>query len=233
MKGLWGLLLVLGLSIAGPVGGDEAPRYNQVNLDAQVSEQVSNDTMHVSMNTYGEHREAAKLAAQINGDMEWALALVKQHKTVKASTGGYQTWPLPSKDNLTTKGWRGQQTLQLESRDSETLSQLVGQLQERLKINAMNFTVSDEQRVAVENRLIDSALEAFKTRAKIVSTNLKAISYKIVAINVGTTAQPPPILYRARVATMAMETAESPVAVEGGESEVRVTVNGTIELVMP
>jgi len=35
------------------------------------------------------------------------------------------------------------------------------------------------------------------------------------------------------MATMAMETAESPVAVEGGESEVRVTVNGTIELVMP
>ena len=103
--------------------------------------------MHVSMNSYGEHREAAKLAAQINQEMEWALVQAKQHKAVKVSTGGYQTWPLPSKDNLTTKGWRGQQTLQLESRDSETLSQLVGQLQARLKINATNFTVSDEKQV--------------------------------------------------------------------------------------
>jgi predicted secreted protein len=233
MKMLATLLLLTGLCGAATAMAGEAPRYNQVNLDAQVAEQVSNDTMHVSMNTYGEHREAARLAAQINGDMEWALALAKPHPGVKVSTGGYQTWPLPSKDNLTTKGWRGQQTLTLESRDSETLSQLVGQLQERLKINAMNFTVSDEKRVDVENRLIDSALEAFKTRAKIVSTNLKASGYKIVAINVGTSAQPPPVLYRARMATMAMETAESPVAVEGGESEVRVTVNGTIELVMP
>jgi len=233
MKMLATLLLLTGLCGAATAMAGEAPRYNQVNLDAQVSEQVSNDTMHVSMNTYGEQREAARLAAQINRDMEWALSLTKPHPGVKVSTGGYQTWPLPSKDNLTTKGWRGQQTLTLESRDSETLSQLVGQLQERLKINAMNFTVSDEKRVDVENRLIDSALEAFKTRAKIVSTNLKASGYKIVAINVGTSAQPPPVLYRARMATMAMETAESPVAVEGGESEVRVTVNGTIELVMP
>jgi len=233
MKRLAGLLLVTGLCLTGPAGADEAPRYNQVNLDAQVSEQVGNDTLHVSMNTYGEHREAAQLAAQINRDMEWALSLARQHKEVKVSTGGYQTWPLPSKDNLTTTGWRGQQTLTLESRDSETLSQLVGRLQERLKVNAMNFTVSDEQRVAVENRLIDSALEAFKTRANIVSANLKATGYRIVAINVGTTAQPPQVMYRPRVATMAMEAAGTPVAVERGESEVRVTVNGTIELVMP
>ncbi len=233
MKTLATLWLLAGLCGAMPALAGEAPRYNQVNLDAQVSEQVSNDTMHVSMNTFGEHREATKLAAQINQDMEWALSLAKQHKTVKVSTGGYQTWPLPSKDNLTTKGWRGQQTLTLESRDSEVLSELVGKLQARLKINSMNFTVSDEKRVAVENRLIDSALEAFKTRAKIVSANLKAGDYRVVAINVGTSAQQPPILYRARVATMAMETADAPVAVEGGESEVRVTVNGTIELVMP
>jgi len=233
MKRLAVLLLATGLCLGGPAGADEAPRYNQVNLDAQVSEQVGNDTLHVSMNTYGEHREAAQLAAQINRDMEWALSLARQHKEVKVSTGGYQTWPLPSKDNLTTTGWRGQQTLTLESRDSGTLSQLVGRLQERLKVNAMNFTVSDEQRVAVENRLIDSALEAFKTRANIVSANLKATGYRIVAINVGTTAQPPPVMYRPRVATMAMEAAGSPVAVESGESEVRVSVNGTVELVMP
>jgi len=227
------LLLLTGLFAATAAAAGEAPRYNQINLDTQVSEQVSNDTMHVSMNTYGEHREAAQLAAQINQDMDWALSLAKQHKAIKISTGSYQTWPLPSKDNLSTRGWRGQQTLTLESRDSEVLSQLVGSLQERLKINAMNFTVSDEKRVEVENRLIDSALEAFKTRARIVSANLKAADYRVVAITVGTSAQPPPVLYRSHVTTMAMESAAAPVAVEGGESEVRVSVNGTIELVMP
>ncbi|MEZ5542726.1 MAG: SIMPL domain-containing protein [Pseudomonadota bacterium] len=227
------LLLLFGLGGAAAVLGAEEPRYHQVNLDAQAVAQVSNDTMNVSMHTWGEHREAAQLAAQINGDMEWALALARQYQAVKVSTGGYQTWPLSSKDGLSTRGWRGQQTLTLESRDSDVLSQLVGQLQQRLKLDAMNFTVSDEQRAAVENRLIDTALEAFKTRAGIVSANLKAGGYKIVTITIGTAGQQPPIMYRARVAAMATEAADAPVAVEGGESEVRVTVSGTVELELP
>lgn len=230
VRGFW---LLAGLCMVLTAAADEAPRYNQVNLDAQVSEQVGNDTMHVTLNTYGEHRDAAQLAEQINRDMEWALGLVRQHKAVTAGTGGYQTWPLTSRDNTTTRGWRGQQTLTLESRDSELLSKLVGQLQERLKIGAMNFTVSEEKRVEVENRLIDSALEAFKSRADIVGRNLKAGGYRIVTLNIGTSAQQPPIMYRQHMATMAAEAADAAVSVEGGESEVRVSVSGTVELVLP
>jgi predicted secreted protein len=211
---------------------DEAPRYNQISLSAEVSEQVSNDTMHVTLNTYGEHRDAAQLAAQINRDMAWALALVKTQPGVKAASGSYQTWPLTSKDGRTTTGWRGQQSLELESKDSEQLGKVTGDLQERLKISDMNFTVSDDKRNSVENRLIDNALDAFEARAQIIASNLKAGSYRIVSINIGSSSQPPPVLYQPRVAMATME-ADSAVAVESGESEVAVNVSGTIELVMP
>jgi uncharacterized protein YggE len=39
-------------------------------------------------------------------------------------------------------------------------------------------------------------------------------------------------MYQARMATMAMESSDA-VAVEGGESDVQVTVSGTIELQIP
>ncbi len=232
MKTVLRYLFLFALIAAQAVNADNEARYNQVHLDAQVSEQVGNDTMHVSLESWGEHRDAAKLAVQINRDMEWALSQARQHAAVKAGTGSYQTWPLSSKDNTVTRGWRGQQSLQLESRDSEALSQLTGLLQERLKIKSMNFTVSDERRESVENRLIGLALEAFKTRAQIVSSNLKAGGYRIVNLNIGTSAQPPPIMYKSRMAMATME-ADSAVAVETGESEVRVLVSGTVELVMP
>jgi predicted secreted protein len=228
---LHGLLLFV-LLTAQAFGADNDVRYNQVRLDATVSEEVSNDTMHVSLDSWGEHRDAAKLAEQINRDMEWALSLAGQHAQVKASTGGYQTWPLTSKDNTTTRGWRGQQSLRLESRDSKILSQLVGVLQDRLKVKSMNFTVSDERRDSVENRLIGRALEAFKVRAELVSSNLKAAAYRIVSLNIDTSAQQPPVIYQPRMAMAAAEAA-TPVAVEAGESELRVSVGGTIELVMP
>jgi predicted secreted protein len=212
------------------VWADEQPRYNQVRLQAERSESVSNDTMHVTLSTYGEMKDAGMLAEKINGDMEWALAAAKGFEGVKVSTGSYQTWPV-RRDNV-MKGWRAQQELMLESRDMTELSRLTGRLQEKLQIKTMNFTVSDERRTAVENRLITAALDAFRERAGIVEGKLQANGYRIVDINIGTSAQRPPIVYQARMAAAPMESA-SPVAVEGGESDVQVTISGTIELIVP
>ena len=203
--------------------------YNQVHLQSRQSESVSNDTMHVTLGTHAEQRDPASLARKINEDMEWALSKAKQVKGVKVSTGSYQTWPITNK-NITT-GWRGQQRLELESKDTESLARLAGELQDRLQIKSMNFTVSDDKRMAVENRLIEAALNAFKDRARIVGDNLQANGYRIVEINIGTSGQVPPVVYKARMA-MAME-ASAPVAVEGGESDIQVTVDGTIELFIP
>ena len=225
------LLLACVLVVATAARADDAPvRYNQVRLQAQQSESVSNDTMHVTLNTYAEMQDSSRLAARINREMEWALAKAKQFREVKVSTGGYQTWPVTRKE--VTTAWRGQQDLILESRDTEMLSELTGQLQEKLKIKSMSFSVSDEKRTAVENRLIDTALNAFKVRAGIVGDNLNARGYQLVDINVGTSAVRPPARYQARMASMAMEASDS-VAVEGGESDVQITVSGTIELDMP
>jgi len=225
------LLLLLCLTVSAGTGlADDELRYNQVRLQSQQTESVSNDTMHVTLQTYAEMQDPAKLAARINQEMEWALAQVKQVPGVKLRTGSYQTWPITRKE--VTTGWRGQQDLILESRDTQALSRLVGQLQAKLQIKSMNFSVSDEKRVTVENRLIDLALNAFRERAGIVGDNLKAGGYRIVELNVGTSTARPPMMHQARMASMSMEAADA-VAVEGGESDVRVTVSGTIEMQIP
>ena len=206
---------------------DDDVRYNQFRLSAQQSESVSNDTMHVTLNTYAEMQDSAKLATRINGEMEWALDIARQYSDVKVSTGSYQTWPVTRKE--VTSAWRGQQDLMLESKDTEKLGELAARLQEKLKIKSMSFSVSDDKRMAVENRLIDAALDAFKQRADIIGKNLKASGYRFVDVNVGTSAQRPPVMYQARMASVSMEASDS-VAVEGGESDIQVTVSGTVEL---
>jgi len=225
------LLLICALISSSTLLADDNDRqYNLVRLQAQQSESVSNDTMHVTLNTYAEMKNASKLAARINGDMEWALALAKQDPAIKVRTGGYQTWPVTRKDVTST--WRGSQDLILESLDTERLSELTGKLQAKLQVKSMNFTVSDEKRRGVENRLIDAALDAYKARADIVASNLSAKGYRIVDINVSAAGQRPPVMYQARVATLAMDSSEA-VATESGESDVQVTVSGTVELRMP
>ena len=219
-------LLLLGAS----VWADTPLRYNQIHLQAQQSESVSNDTMHVTLAASGEQRVASKLATQINQDMEWALSVARDYEKVKAKTGSYQTWQIRHEN--VTKGWRGQQELTLESKDVVGLSRLTGLLQEKLQVKSMRFTVSDETRTGVQNRLINTALDAFKQRASIIVENLQASGYRIVDIIISTTAQRPPVVYQSRMALSAADEA-APVAVDGGESDIRVTVSGSIELTIP
>lgn len=220
-----GLLLVVALA-----GADEQPHYNLVRLQVQQSEQVGNDTMHVTLHASGEGRDAEELAAQINRDMAWALEQTAQVAAVKAGTGNYRTWQVRQDNKM--KGWRAQQELLLESRDSVALSRLAGRLQEKLQVVAMDFSVSPETRNAVENRLIEQALQSFGKRARLISDRLQAQGYRIVELDVGTFSQPPPVVYRAPMAMVAAES-DAAVAARGGESDVQVTVSGSIELNLP
>jgi len=214
--------------LAAPSGADTGTSYNRVHLIAQQSAAVGNDSMHVTMTTFGESRNPEQLAAGINTEMEWALAAARTYGGIVVATRNYQTYPVYKDNKLQT--WRGQQELVLEGKDTEQLGRLVAQLQERLQVKSMRFSVSDARRADTENRLIDQALNAFKERAAIVMKNLKASSYRIVDISISTSAKQPPIPYQGRVMAMAAETA---VAVEAGESEVEVTASGIIELQIP
>jgi predicted secreted protein len=204
--------------------------YNRVQLQAQQRESVSNDIMHVTLNSFGEARDPASLAVRINEDMDWALGIARRHEGVTVGTGGYRTYPV-YKDNVLT-GWRGEQSLELEGSDSRTISRLVGELQEKLQVKSMSFSVSDEKRAGVENRLISQALDAFKARAGIVVGNLRATGYRIVDITISTSSQRPPTPYPVGMLAAPMQ-AESRVAVEAGESDISIMVSGTIELSLP
>jgi predicted secreted protein len=229
MPRIW-VALSITLLLACPATADEQPRYNQIRLQSQESESVSNDTMHVTLSASGEQRDAADLASQINADMTWALDLAKRHDAIKVSTGNYRTWQVRQDNKM--KGWQARQDLILESRDTPVLSQLTGLLQEKLQVDSMRFSVSAETRTAVENRLIELSLQSFKVRAGIIGDKLMASGYRIVDLNIGTFAQQPPVVYRAKGAVVAMES-DMAVAAEGGESDIQVTVSGTIELIMP
>lgn len=209
---------------------DSDAHYNRVQLQAQQIESVGNDTMHVSLKSFGEADDPAALASRVNKDMAWALKVARRYEGVTVGTGSYRTYPV-YKDNA-LQGWRAEQSLELEGRDSRALSRLVGELQSRLQVNGMSFSVSDEKRTAVENRLISQALDAFKARATIVVGNLKASGYRIVDINIGTASKRPPVPYPVRAMAAPMS-AESRVAAESGESDISVSVSGTIELTLP
>lgn len=218
--------LVLGLAMTGRViAADEAPRYNQVHFQVEQTRVVDNDRMHAVLSVTAEDESAARLADQINRTMDWALKTTKVNNKIEARSGGYRTHPVYDKNKI--RRWRATQELILEASDFAELGGLIGQLQERLQVASINFSVSAGKRRAVEDELIAQSLDAFKQRAELVRKQFTAKGYRIVEVSINTGGGPPVPLMRG----LAMEAASvAPPALEAGTSTLTLIVGGTIEL---
>jgi predicted secreted protein len=141
---------ILGLVVTDhTMAADEAARYNQIHFQVERSRPVENDRMQAVLSVTVEDQNAAHLADQINRTTAWALQTAKTQRKVEARTGNYRTYPVYDKNRI--RRWRGTQELVLEGNDFAALGNLIGQLQERLQVTAINFSLSPAQRAAAED----------------------------------------------------------------------------------
>ncbi len=223
----WIVVLILLLMAQAHAG--EAPRYRQISFQVERSEAVSNDRMQVLLVAQAQGGDPARLAQQVNESMDWALAKARGRTGLTVATGNYQTYPIHVQDRV--KAWRALQELRIEGSDIPAVSTLVGELQGRLQVKTMGFFVSDDARRRTEEALMDTALEAFQTRARRIQAAMGASGYDLVnaSIQTGGRYPGPEPMMRAQLASVEMA---APV-VESGESRIQVTVSGTIELQLP
>ena len=220
-----GCLFLAGL----PAGAAEsAPRYNSVELQAEAQREVQNDLLNASLYVELNDPSPAALANAMNKRVNEALRVARGAKGVTVRSGGNQTYPVYTKDNV-VQGWRGRAEIRIESRDFEAASGLIGKLQSGMQLGNMSFSVSPEARRAAENELIAEAIAAFKARAEIVKAALAGRGYKLLRLNVANRySGPSPRPLLARMAASAQEvTAPS---LEAGASVVTVTASGAIEI---
>lgn len=221
------LILLLSLILPASVPAhDVTDHYDRVHLTASAQTRVDNDTVIATLFAQEEGSDAAQLANLVNERIATAVALVKQHESIKLQTSGYNTTPVYHKERIT--GWRVQQTVRLESRDMTLMSEVLGQLQQTLNLQNIVFAVSPELKNRTDDELIAEALQVFEQRARNVIQQLGRKNFKIVDINVATAASPYP-QRRFEAAVMSASKMAAP-AIEGGEQTLKVTVSGQIEM---
>jgi len=217
------------LGAPAAVGAEDPPPMRRVEFAVQTSREVANDWVRAVVGVTDEDGDVAKLADRVNQAMAWALERARARSGVSAKSGGYSTVPVHDPRKGERRFWRASQDLLLEGADSRAISELLGELQSRVQLRSIDFTVSPTQRRKVEDELIDEALAAFLARAQRVRQRLGARGYQIVQVSIGTSGGSPPVpMLRA---TMAMESANvAPPALEAGTSELVVSVSGSIQL---
>jgi len=204
--------------------------YNTVELQAEASREIANDTLHATLFVEANDADAAKLANTLNRTMNDALKMAAGFKAVRARSGGNNSYPVYDRNQRLT-GWRGRAEIRLESRDFQAVSALIAKLQEQMKLSSLSFIVDPDTRRNTENELISDAMKAFRGRADIARMALGGKGYKLrrIAINTSGSAPPPrPMMRMSASAAGAAEVAAQ--QFEGGLSTVTVSVSGAIEV---
>ena len=112
------------------------------------------------------------------------------------------------------------------------LTEVLAELQQQLKLGSLSFDVSRDKREQQTQLLIDQALTAYTKRATQIAEKLQHDAYKIVNMNVSTSANTGQYKFRAANGMLAGAEMAQVVAPEmaSGDQTLTVRVSGTIEL---
>lgn len=222
------LSLLIGLVLQPLFAAEQDQSYDRIKLRVEVSREVENDTLEAVLFYQREGGDATKLAKEVNKKIADALKLAKQKSEIKVQTLGYQTTPVYRKQILT--GWRVKQSIRLKSQNAAGLSNLIGELQEILAVQSVGYNVSRNKRNETENGLISEAIESFQQRAKLITESLGRSTFRLVQMDVNTQDMSPRPMMRNRA--FAAKAEDAAPTLEAGTQTLRVTVSGTIELVI-
>ena len=216
------LLIAVAQAAAQPAH-QYAPSPSSVSLSASATASIPNDRMLAWMRAEADNADPAAAANVVNTRMAKALALAKAAKGVEASTSGYSSNQVTEKNQPAR--WRVAQTLKLEGSDFASMSALITQLQAEggLVVDGTQFSVSGSSHRKAEEGLTQQAIKAWQARATDAARGFGFESWRVgkVAIQAGDSFRPQPVMR-----AMAFEAKAAPVALEGGNSEVTVTVSG-------
>lgn len=214
-------------ALSTAAASDNTPLLRTVDLSAEASQPATNDLGIAQLYAEQSGPDAAAVARQVNRSIATALETSRNYADIKVQSAGTSTWPIYAKAGGKIEAWRMRSEIRLESRNSAALSELVGKLQTALAVSQITLQPAPETRRKAADEATVDALRGFEQRATLIATTLGK-RYRIHHLNVSESGYRPPIYAKMRAAPMMAEAAPAPI--EGGESEVSVTVSGSIEL---
>lgn len=208
---------------------DNSLSFNVFSLSASASGEAANDLMRVTVVAQDEGEDSAELQSSVNASMQWAISRLRPYTQIDVKTQDYKTFPQYNKNRTNIVGWRASQSLNLETTDVKSAGEAIRKLQERLQVTNIRFEPTPSTRSAVEDQLINEALDAFKQRAQLIRSNIGAPGYNLLDINVQTGASFAQPQLRGEIAMIRSDSVAKP-ALEAGSSQITVTVTGRIQL---
>lgn len=209
-----------------------------INLSATEKRTLPQDLLVASLRIEAEDKNnPAAVQKKINEAMTKALELAKKESSFKISTGAYSVYKNEyavitnpkTGEQKTEKKWVGSQSIEIQSKDSTKLLEVVGKIQEMgFAMNNLAYTLSPELMDKTRDELLTAALKKLMAKADIVAKTLGKSKADLVDVNVDAGGPVMPMyknmMGRTEMAMAADAGMPAPVA-EAGESDVQLTVS--------
>lgn len=222
-----GLISACMMSTAAYAKGSEDTKP-VATLSANATTQVDQDTVQITLAAQETGANQKDISNALNKKLDSVMKEAKAEKSVKSKSGYYRIWPSTDRDGKVSE-WRGSAEIILESQDFEAASALAAKVSDRMPIDGISFSISNEKQVAQEQTLLEQAVSAFNRRAKALSEALGYESYEIKNIDLGGSGQQVSPMPKMMMVAASADSQES-APIEGGQQSVNLTIQGEIYL---
>jgi predicted secreted protein len=219
------LVAVAACTCATAIAQAPVPSPPSVSVTASATVTVVNDRLQAWLRAEAENASASGAASQVNATIARALETAKGYPSVKVATAGYSTQQVS--DKVKAQRWRVVQSISLDAGDFTAAAALISRLQDEngLLLSGMGFSLAEKTRRDAEDGVTQQAIKMWQARAKLAAQGLGFAAWKVGHVTVQTS-DGGRVYPLARAQAMASPLSTAPVAIEGGTTDVTVTVSG-------
>lgn len=226
---LGGMLGALSLMAQAQVPA--APR-DVVQFSATATLDARQDQLSVTLRVTREGSEPGAVQAQLKAVLDPALSEARAQAVpggLEVQSGAFTLSPRSQRDGRISN-WVGTAELILSGRQIDRIATLSGRLS-GMSVVGVSFSLSRAERERLEHQAQAQAIERFRAQAADIARGFGFSGYTLREVNINSQEMGNPM----RPRFMAMEArassvSDAPLPVEAGQSQVQVTVSGSVQL---
>jgi len=161
-----------------------------LSISATERREVEQDLLVATLSYTALNKDSRAAQNEVNEAMKAALDLARKNDALKINTGAYQVYEY-NEPRTKEKKWRANQTMTLKSKESDAVLKTVQKLQDlKLTVQGLNYTLSPETAISVQDALMEDALKQLQTRANRAATALGKSGADLRDVNVNSSGIP-------------------------------------------
>lgn len=191
------LLLISAMSMAllagcgddhKPVSMADLPKENAIGFSVNSEAFIATDKVLIDLSITKRGNDTTALTQEVNSITAEVFKVIQTNKAVESKTTFFTTGPyyssMPNATPETTPSWEVSQGLHLESTDSKALSRLVASIQNKVQVTSVSYDLSNQAATTAKQAMTQTALKAFRERAKTIAKDMGYERYRIINMNI-------------------------------------------------